>query len=374
MVPDNTFIVLLIGFTVPEEKLRLVQVMKKILVLLMFTFMLNSVFAADTVKKNSKPGKNSKEKTAEASRDSNVEKDDLTVIVTYSMSSLQLGLSYFGTQADGTTRETTEIKYLPNVNNSLGGDISYGSYGFSYSREIPGSGKDSNVYGRSKYNDFQFYYYGDKFGADVYYQKYKGFYLDNASTFGYDENDKVFKRSDMSMGSAGFNVYYSFDDKFSLNKAFKITRNPVKNGGSFLLMVSPNYFVVNSFRSLVLPDQEALYGKYAGFYKGEYYSIALSPGYVYSYTADNGFCFSVLVFGGLGWMKKDYSTESLNIRGTGASIKANVKFLVGYNGESFFCGLKGLGDGTSTKDPFVDEGLSVMSYVVGVEIFCGIRI
>lgn len=357
-----------------EIFLRQVQGMKNFFTVIIIIFMMTSVFAADTAKKNTKPGKAAKGKTVEKPVDQDKEKDDLTVIVTYSMSNLQLGISYFGKQPDGTTKDTTEIKYIPNVNNSLGADISYGFYGFSFSREIPNSGKDQNIYGKSKYNDFQFYYYGDKLGADVYYQKYTGFYLDNAAASGYAGNESVFKRSDLSMGSAGFNVYYSFSDDYSLNKAFKITRNPIKSGGSFLLMVSPNYFIVDSSRSLVLPDQEALYGKYAGFYKGQYYSIALSPGYAYTYTADNGFCFSVSVFGGLGLMKREYSTADLDIKNTASSIKANVKLLLGYNGDSFFCGLTGLCDGTSTKDPFADTGLNVMSYVLSVELFCGIRI
>ena len=348
--------------------------MKKIITVILIIFMMNGVYAADAAKKNTKTGKTSKGKAVEKSIDQDKEKDDLTVIVTYSMSNLQLGISHFGKQPDGTTKDTPEIKYLPNVNNSLGGDISYGNYGFAYSREIPGSGKDQNVYGKSKYTDFQFYYYGEKLGADIYYQKYTGFYLDNAAGSGYAGNESVFKRSDMSMGSAGFNIYYSFSDDYSLNKAFKISRNPIKSGGSFLLMASPNYFFVDSSRSLILPDQEALYGKYAGFYKGQYYSIALSPGYAYTYTADNGFCFSFSVFGGLGLMKREYSTADLEIANTGASIKANVKLLCGYNGESFFCGVTGLGDGTSAKDPFADAGLNVMSYVISVELFCGVRI
>lgn len=365
--------------------------MKKIIIVICAIFILNNVFAADDVKDNSKNGKSVKPKTAVAAADKNkdlkknknkdadkeankdADKEDLTVRIYFSMPNLQLGIFYFYNDENGKARETREIKYLPNVNMSMGADVSYGIYGFSYSREIPDSGEDRNKYGKSKYNDFQFYYYGDKLGADVYYQKYSGFYLENGDALGYSDNPSVFKRSDLSMISAGLNLYYSFSDEFSLNKAFKVTRNPIKNGGSFLLMLSPNYFGLLSSRSLILPDQEDLYGEYSGFYKGRYLSVALSPGYAYAFTADNGFCFSASVFGGLGIMNKDYSTSGKHVLSVSSSIKANVKFQLGYNGDSIFYGLTGLGDGTSARDPFADTGLSVMSYVISVELFFGMR-
>lgn len=293
---------------------------------------------------------------------------DFIAKLTFSMPSLKLGIQHYEEQD-----ETEQIEYSPNVRMSWGIDLSYKGYGFSYSMELSTAAKDTGLYGKTEYRDYQVYYYSSGWGADIYYQKYSGYYLENPETFGQVQGDSVSLRPDMKMQSAGFNLYFAFNDEFSFNNAMKciFTGNGWKS--SFLLMVSPNYFRVDSGSSLLPPSEEALYGDEAGFKKGEYYSLSVSPGYACSEKFSNNLFFTFIVFGGIGGMSKSTTNDSGKTKEAGVCIKANVKFNFGYDSTHFFCGLTGLGDGTSTRNPFADSDSSIMSYVLKAEIFAGVR-
>ena len=289
--------------------------------------------------------------------------------VSFSMPNLQLGIQHF--EGD---RETKEIKYMPNVKMSWGIDLSYKGYGASYAMELDQAAEDPKNYGKTDYNDFQFYFYLDHWGADLYFQRYSGYYLDNAKTFGIERGDEGSIRPDMKMYSAGFNVYYAFDEKISLYNAMKYRFPDTESRYSFLLMLSPNYFSVKSDSSLIPDSEEVSYGSDAGFRKGEYYSLSIAPGFVYSTKWENNLFLSFMIFGGLGGMSKQSVTDQGKNNSFSACIKANVKFVFGYDSPMFFCGITGLGDGTSTRDPLADKNTGIMSYVIKVDLFAGIRL
>jgi len=337
--------------------------MKKISILCIF-IMISCIqaWAKTTASKNVKNKNEQIEQPVEMST------PDFRAMATFSMPNLQLGITHFN-----ETDETEEIKYSPNVNMSCGIDLSYKGFGFSYSMKLDQAAKDENTYGKTKYKDYQFYYYSDKWGADIYYQRYSGYYLDNPETFGQIQGDSVSIRPDMKMNSSGFNIYYCFNDEMSLNNSMKHVSIKKKGLHSLLLMLSPNYFKVTSDSSLIPPDEEINYEDDSGFRKGEYYSISLSPGYAYTNKFDSNLFLTVIIFGGLGAMQKKYITDSGETTELNSCIKANFKCVFGYETDNFFCGITGLGDGTSTKDPFAETGLELMSYVLTAEVFAGIQ-
>ena len=313
--------------------------------------------------------KNTKNRVVQSDQEDVSETPDFQAILSFSMPNLRLGIQHYTEDS-----QSDEIRYEPNVKMSWGVDLSYLGYGLSYAMELHQAEKDEDKYGKTSYRDIQIYHYSSRWGADVYFQRYKGYYLHNPEAYGRIEGDSVSLRPDMKMYSAGCNLYYSFDENFSLNNAMKYVFTGNGGRSSFLMMVSPNYFMVDSESSLIPDSEEADYGDDAGFRKGEYYSLSLSPGYAYTNKFSNDLFFTFIVFGGIGGMSKQSVTDDGESKNFAMCIKANVKFGFGYDSTNFFCGVTGLGDGTSTRDPLADSSTGVMSYVIKAEVFAGIRL
>ena len=70
------------------------------------------------------------------------------------------------------------IDYEANVPLSFNLSLDYKSFGISVSKELDNSEEDSKL-GKTKYTDIQLYYYLKRYGCEVYYQKYQGYYLAN---------------------------------------------------------------------------------------------------------------------------------------------------------------------------------------------------
>ena len=288
------------------------------------------------------------------------ETPDFQIMLLYLQQNNQLNIQHYNGDI-----ESTEIIYLPNVKQMFGIDLSYKGYGASYSMSMKNAAKDEDVYGKSTYRDLQFYYFSEQWGADFYYQQYSGYYLDSPET------DPVEMRPDLKVQTAGFNWYYSFNDKFELNHVLK--NSSTKHGlqWAFLIMVSPNYFSVKGDESLILASEEVNFGDDKGFREGEYYSLSVAPGV--GLTVGKNLFFTCLIFGGIGGMQKHSVTDAGGSDEFGPCIKANVKFIAGYDITTFFAGLSGYGDGTSIRD-FNDEvDTDVMTMAIKVELFAGIR-
>ena len=103
----------------------------------------------------------------------------LTVRPSFQVSFLKLNVKRYEKLPSNVTeqekeRYTDTITYEPNSLVSGGIRISYLGFGFSFNRTLDQSARDKEVYGETEYSDYQIYYYGRKFGVEIFYQKYKG--------------------------------------------------------------------------------------------------------------------------------------------------------------------------------------------------------
>jgi hypothetical protein len=233
--------------------------------------------------------------------------------------------------------KSDDIDYSANTPLSVGASLFYKSFGLSVSKEAQNS-QDKNVYGKTSFTDIQIYYYSRKYACDASYQKYKGYYLENAGSYGYVQGDANSRRPDIRALNIGFDFYYIFSDNFSFNAFMNQTERQNKWDWSFLLLGSFNQFNLSSNRSLIPDSQKSFFGNDADYTGGKYSVLSIAPGLAISIPFYN-FFISAAMFAGYGIsLSKDQNSHG-TISGTDASVKINMKVGFGYNGDKFFTGM-----------------------------------
>lgn len=269
------------------------------------------------------------------------------------------------------------IRYEPNTLAHWGASISWQGFAFSFGLDSPKSGKDEAKYGNTKYYDFQLSFYGRQFGFDAHYQNYKGFYLLQPEKYGYETGSAEALRPDIAAKTAGFNVFWSFFEEFSLSAAFDQSQRQTTTAFSPLLMASFNRFSIESSYSLIVPSEEATYGKFAGYRGGDYTGIAIVPGFAMTYVWNAFWYISGAVFLGSGWMHKNYTTAAGNTTENKPFGKANLRASFGYNDDDLFAGIQGSFDFTASERTLRRDRDEEMTEVVAltgtIEIFFGKR-
>ena len=202
--------------------------------------------------------------------------------------------------------------------------------------------KDEDEYGESENLNFLLHYYGKNFGIDTYFQRYKGFYIENSEDryTTWTPGDPLVQFPDMEIHIAGLNLYYIFSgDKFSLRAAYDQSEIQVKSAGSFMLMLSFNYFSLKNETSIIPSSVDNNFGSISGLEKGIFLTTSLSPGYAYTFS-NGSFFFTPALFVGAGGQYQIIKTSfGDKVQFWRYTLKLNSKVSLGYNGESFITGV-----------------------------------
>jgi hypothetical protein len=81
------------------------------------------------------------------------------------------------------TNTDQNSKFAPAAITSLGGGVNYKWFGLALAYGLPSTTENNIKYGKTRRFDAQFNIYTKRFGVDVIFQNYQGFYLENPSVF-----------------------------------------------------------------------------------------------------------------------------------------------------------------------------------------------
>jgi hypothetical protein len=298
--------------------------------------------------------------------------DKLIVKTYFAIPSVKLAITEYD---NNDFYKLNNVTYKPNNYFDAGVAVNYKKFGISISSGMfldKYYTRDEDKYGKSKNTNFQIFYYARKFGFDVYYQNYKGFYLVDPQKHGYDYNNSEVIRSDLEMLNIGANAYYVFSDNYSFSSSMNHTERQKKSGGSFLFMLSFGRLEIKSNYSLIPTEKQRLYDDYAKYTGGIYKSVALLPGYAYTIIYKNFFITPVL-FLGHGIIQKEETFENNTNNDIKNFNKLNGRISVGYNGDDYFCGIFAINDTTSTRSWLFGSGTKISSQIIKIEFYVGVR-
>ena len=241
-------------------------------------------------------------------------------------------------QIEQNNNRNKALTFKPN--NSVG--AGFGLYLFEVGAEItfsvPINQEKNELYGESKALDLQLNLLGKNWGADVFYQKYSGFYeVDASKTI--PANTPYPQRPDLAVSNFGMNGIYIFNkNKFSLRSAYNFAERQRKSAGSFLLTGTVSSFHLQADSALYGKTYEPVFGKSAQVNDFQSFTVSAAPGYTYTVVLLNFFLnasFSI----GPAFRQIDYSANNMDYSSAGINSFTDFRAAIGYNGERFFTGL-----------------------------------
>ncbi len=244
-----------------------------------------------------------------------------------------------------------QLSYKPNNSYGLGFGVYLFEIGAEITFSIPVEEQRNELFGKTKAIDIQANLLGKNWGADVFYQRYTGFYVSDANKT-IASNLPYPQRPDMSTDNFGVNGIYIFNkNKFSLRSAYNFAERQRKSAGSFLMTGTVNSFQMKADSAIYGKSYEPVYGSSTAVSEFDNFTIGISPGYTYTLVMKNLFMngsFSA----GPAFRNTDYVVRDVRYSSTGVDAFVDFRGSIGYNSERFFTGVTFVSQSRTVK---IDE-------------------
>jgi hypothetical protein len=244
-----------------------------------------------------------------------------------------------------------DVDFAPNSDLKLGVGFNYKKIGLNILVNLPGVSVGKSK-GESTYFDFNLTSYGRKFGFDIAYNKYNGYYWSNPKQIivGYKDSHLDYpQRPDISTGILAVSGYFNVNHKkFSYLSSFSQNERQLVSAGSPIIGAYANVFGLSSTDSLtVLPevaipedDPELYFDEDLHFKSIQTRNIGVSGGYIYSFIIQQNFFITLSLQLGMGVESTDVTYANQPTRYLdGYNIFGVSRAAFGYNGTLDYIGI-----------------------------------
>ena len=274
-------------------------------------------------------------------------------------------------EMEDTQNRVDNILYEPTTNTYLGLSLYLFDVGLELSFQVDNESQDPAIYGETDAFDFQANLYMKKWGADIAWQRYSGFYLDDPNDHFSDwrVGDPFPQRADLNITNLQFNAFYVFNHRrFSYRSAFNQADIQLKSAGSFLLGFSTSTLRFNSDSTLIPGESESLLPDELNINIGRFTALGLVPGYTHNFIYRN-FYLNLSLSIGPAHLWTRYSSESRETNDLNIRPIVNIRSALGYNSDTFFGGLSFVSQGVG----YEIGDLEVNARSGNVKLFVGYR-
>ncbi|RAV98413.1 DUF4421 family protein [Pseudochryseolinea flava] len=214
---------------------------------------------------------------------------------------------------------------------------------------VPLDEQSKYIYGESSARDIQLNVLGKKWGSDLYYQKYSGFYINDGARK-VASGTPFPQRPDITTRNYGVSINYTFNyNKFSFRSAYNYIERQLRSSGSFLLVSSLNSFRAAADSALLGQTYQSEFGIDSKIKSIQVTSLSLAPGYTYSLIYKGFFLNGALAVGpSHNWITytPDDAKPKHDIR-FNAYVSARIG--LGYNGDYIFGGISFMSQANTAK-------------------------
>ena len=265
--------------------------------------------------------------------------------------------------------------YQPNLPFAVGAGLFYRWFGLQVGFPIQAFARPEGSRGYTRAFVLNLNSYLRRYGFDVHYTRYNGFYLSNPDQVVPTLATPPYPiRSDLRSESIGGNFVFIFNHRrFSFRAAFIQTERQLKTAGSFLLQPTFNYIRFAGDSALTAVRGLSYQGTPSGIgiRSGISASVGVNFGYARTIVFDKRFFGMLAILPGITVGTHSYTlddnverrTERFNVRG-------HFRGAIGYNGPNWFGGL------ASTVDLYdirVTRDLALSYAIVRTQLFFGRR-
>jgi hypothetical protein len=241
------------------------------------------------------------------------------------------------------------LAYRSNKPYSLGIGMYLFELGVEIAFAVPLNEQSKEIYGESDTRNIQINTFGKRWGAEAFYQKYKGFYVDDLTT-DIPANTPYPQRPDLKTTNIGITGNYVINSKkFSFRSAYNFAERQLRSAGTFVVFTSLTGFKASGDTAIVGRQHDDRFGRDSRIRQIEINSLGVAPGYAYNLIYKGFFLNGTLAIGPAhNWIAY---THDDGVKDRHGKIDAFVtaRISIGYNGDSFFGGLTFVSQGKTAK-------------------------
>lgn len=230
---------------------------------------------------------------------------------------------------------STAAEFKPNNAYGLGLGLYLFDIGLEFVFPMPQMQEKEALYGNTRATDLQLNILSRRWGGDVVYQRYKGYYLSNPDP-PLQPGVPYPQRADIVTENLGINGIYSFNSKrFSLRSSYTFADRQLKSSGSFVVGGSFNLFEIDGDSAITNPFKPT-----QSFTSLDFRTYALAPGYAHNFIVRKKFFISLLL--AVGPAVQDFrfrDTSNVLHKDTRVNSYVDFRAAIGYSTDRFFTGI-----------------------------------
>lgn len=234
---------------------------------------------------------------------------------------------------------------------------------------MPLETKSDLLYGASEVSDLQLTAISRRWFADVYFQRYDGFYVQSPDVV-IPTGQPFPQRADLVTQNLGMSFAYVFNNnKFSLKAPYLFSERQKVSKGSFLLSSVLSSFTMAADSALIPSVRWKEWGPGASVNEVRFTSLGLAPGYSHTFVVKKFFLNMTLALGPAHyWVryKEMISREQNDIR---VDLYSLARIGIGFNGDRFFSGISV----TSQSRSLTYERTTFQNSISTVRVVAGFR-
>lgn len=259
--------------------------------------------------------------------------------------SMPLNVFYVGTP------DINNVALLPNVNPQAGLRFLWRKYGLVASLALPQPQSEIDRRGRTRGQSFVLSSFSDRYALDVYYQRFQGLYMTRViGELDRNKADRFPQLPDARLETWGFNFHRTWgEDPFNLRSAFDWLDRSSPSAGAWVISPFYNRLEV-SLGEILIPASRADYpSEIPRLTSGQFHTAGASLGYAHLWRW--GTRWFTALHAGLGPAGQLAFFERPGrdrLARLGVAGKINGYLALGYRGESFQAGFRGMADSLSS--------------------------
>ncbi|HPJ13907.1 MAG TPA: DUF4421 family protein [Spirochaetota bacterium] len=255
------------------------------------------------------------------------------------------------------------VEYKANHKEALGLGLSYNGYGLSaIVKKNKNCFKDEDEYGNTNYNDLTFSKYGKHIGAEFFFRRYSGMYIENYPS-SLPQQGK--KRNDVELTFIGCYINYTFFEEFSFNEILKQSERSLGFSWSPLVGLYYDYFNFTSDGNLIPQNNKNDFPEFLHISSSSYTGAGIFGGIGAKYCFSLKLYISGSVSIGYGLGRLRTNIDDIKSKHASSS-KAMIKLAIGFNGDSFGCGVIGSSEQSTY---YINDTASISPFANYIEFF-----
>lgn len=260
-------------------------------------------------------------------------------------------------------RNDEAVEYKSNYRTGFGFGLSYNGYGISILAVKSGQySQDEDECGKSKYHDFTLSKYGKHIGGDFFFRRYSGMYIENYPS-SLPQQGK--KRGDVKLTFLGCYINYTFFEEFSFNEILKQSERSLGFSWSPLVGLYYDYFNFTSDGNLIPQNNKNDFPEFLHISSSSYTGAGIFGGIGAKYCFSLKLYISGSVSIGYGLGRLRTNIDDIKSKHASSS-KAMIKLAIGFNGDSFGCGVIGSSEQSTY---YINDTASISPFANYIEFF-----